>query len=105
MNEPSPQEHPGNNADPGLLAIHAASLPCQTFVRNVLKAHLPAILYIERHSPLISFFFFPPDLLSSKYNRLKPTARDLAWTSHSRERLSAHSIPEWLGGAHREDDG
>lgn len=42
-NELSPQKHPGNNANIGLLAIDVATL-CQTFARNVLKAYLPAIL-------------------------------------------------------------
>ena len=48
-------------------------LPCQIFVRNVFKAHLPA-----KQCPLMSFF--PPllDTLSSIHITPKATAKDLA---------------------------
>lgn len=53
-------------------------LPCQTFVKSVLKAYLLAI-FIDIKTVSLHVILLFPYSLSSNHTRPKPTARGLAW--------------------------
>lgn len=75
-------------------------LPCQTFVKSVLKAYLLAI-FIDIKTVSLHVILLFPYSLSSNHTRPKPTARGLAWPSVL---ALHHGVPERLCRAHRKAD-